>query len=99
MKSCHGSCGKARFPFQNLDFRAVWEPGEFNGIREVRVSPSEMWVPDMMVSNSIENFEVNRPDSTFTAVVGQYPLTSIKSPTKASFYLQGTLDWYTGPFR
>ena len=50
--------------------RIQWDPAEYGGIKEVRRMAVDMWVPDMMITNSLENFEVNRQDATFPCIVG-----------------------------
>ncbi|XP_075263521.1 neuronal acetylcholine receptor subunit beta-3-like, partial [Convolutriloba macropyga] len=53
-----------------FDPRIQWDPAEYGGIKEVRRMAVDMWVPDMMITNSLENFEVNRQDATFPCIVG-----------------------------
>ncbi|XP_075265549.1 neuronal acetylcholine receptor subunit beta-2-like [Convolutriloba macropyga] len=51
------------------DYSAAWDPDIFD-IHEVRLVPKQIWVPDMMISNSLSNFEIYRSDSNLPVIVG-----------------------------
>ncbi len=55
--------------FCRYDTSATWDPAKFR-IHEVRLVPRQIWVPDMMISNSLSNFEIYNSGSNLPVIVG-----------------------------
>ena len=51
------------------DVHTTWDP-EVYGIREIRLPPRDLWVPDMMLGNSITTFEIYEEDTNLPIIIG-----------------------------
>ncbi|XP_075266090.1 neuronal acetylcholine receptor subunit alpha-9-like isoform X2 [Convolutriloba macropyga] len=41
----------------------TWDPANFSGVEEIRLHPRQIWLPDIVVFNSVYNFERNTDTS------------------------------------
>ena len=38
-----------------IDDRLTWNASEYGGVKKINVKPYEMWVPDIVLFNSVKN--------------------------------------------
>ena len=51
------------------DVHTQWDPDIF-GVREIRLPPRDLWVPDMTLGNSITTFEIYEEDTNLPIIIG-----------------------------
>ncbi|XP_075263756.1 neuronal acetylcholine receptor subunit alpha-9-I-like, partial [Convolutriloba macropyga] len=74
----------------NLDIR--WDVKRLK-VKEIRVNPSQVWVPDMVISNSLSSFEI-MGSSTLPLIVGFTGFTYYSVPVIIKTKCQATVTYF-----